>query len=42
MKIIHEKGKRDPIKIAEWKDIKHLLREEIRKNKEFYEELASM
>jgi len=42
MKIIKIKGKREPITIAEWKDIKHLVEEDLKKYKDFYAQLAEL
>ena len=42
MKIIKVKGKREPITMAEWKDIKKIVEEDLKKYKDFYAELAEM
>jgi len=42
MKIIKIKGKREPITIAEWEDIKNIVKKDIKANKKFYEELAQL
>ncbi len=42
MKIIKIKGKREPITMAEWKDIKHIVKKDLIKYKKFYEQLAEL
>jgi len=42
MKEIKIKGKRNPIRIAEWKDVKHIVKAHLKEYKEFYEELAEL
>ena len=42
MKIIKVKGKREPITMAEWKDIKKIVEEDIVKYKSFYSQLAEL
>ena len=42
MKIIKIKGKREPITMAEWKDVKQIVKRHLKENKEFYEELAKL
>jgi hypothetical protein len=42
MKIIKIKGKREPITIAEWVDIKSIVKKDIKENKKFYAELAQL
>ena len=42
MKFIKIKGKREPISIAEWEDIKQIVKEDIKCNKKFYAELAQL
>jgi hypothetical protein len=36
MKVIKIKGKREPITIAEWSDIKHLVEEDLKKQTQIY------
>jgi len=42
MKIIKVKGKREPITMAEWKDIKKIVEEDLIKYREFYKQLAEL
>lgn len=42
MKEVKIKGKRDPITMAEWKDIKDIVKAHLKKYKDFYEELAEL
>lgn len=42
MKYMKIKGKREPITMAEWKDIKHIVEADLVKNKAFFDELADM
>jgi hypothetical protein len=42
MKTIKIKGKREPITMAEWKDIKHMVKAHLKEYKEFYAELAEL
>jgi hypothetical protein len=42
MKEIKIKGKREPITMAEWKDIKHIVEADLIKYKEFYKQLAEL
>jgi hypothetical protein len=36
------KGKREPITLAEWKDIKHFVEKDLIKYKDFYAQLAEL
>ena len=36
------KGKREPITMAEWKDIKDIVKEDLVKYKDFYKQLAEL
>ena len=42
MKEIKIKGKREPITMAEWKDIKHIVKKDLIKYKDFYTQLAEL
>ena len=42
MKTIKIKGKREPLTMAEWKDIKHLVKKHLKQYKKFYAELAEL
>ena len=42
MKIIKVKGKREPITVAEWDDVKDIVKAQTKKYKKFYDELAEM
>ncbi len=42
MKIVKAKGKREPIIMAEWKDIEHIVKKHLVKYKGFYDELAEL
>ena len=42
MKIVKIKGKREPVTIAEWSDIKDIVKKDIKTNKKFYAELAQL
>lgn len=42
MKIIKVKGKREPITMAEWKDIKGIVKTHLKEYKNFYAELAEL
>ena len=42
MKTIKIKGKREPITMAEWKDIKGIVKADLKKYKEFYNQLAEL
>jgi len=42
MKEVKIHGKREPITMAEWKDIKDFVKADLKKYKEFYAELAEL
>jgi len=42
VKEIKVKGKRELITMAEWKDIKDIVKEDLRKYKDFYAELEEL
>ncbi len=42
MKEVKIKGKREPITLVEWKDIKDIVKADLEKYKEFYAELAEL
>lgn len=42
MRELKIKGKRRPIRIAEWKDVKHIVKAHLKEYKEFYAELAEL
>lgn len=42
MKKVKIKGKREPITMAEWKDIKHMVKVHLKEHKDFYAELAEL
>ncbi|KHO54878.1 MAG: hypothetical protein QT12_C0026G0005 [archaeon GW2011_AR21] len=42
MKIVKIKGKRTPITMAEWKDVKHIVKAHLKEYKDFYKELAEL
>ncbi len=42
MKTMKIRGKREPITMAEWKDVKHIVERHLKENKEFYDELAEL
>jgi len=42
MKIVKIKGKREPITMAEWKDIKGIVKAHLKEYKSFYKELAEL
>ncbi|MFH1696886.1 MAG: hypothetical protein ABH854_03205 [Candidatus Diapherotrites archaeon] len=42
MKEIKIKGKREPITMAEWDDIKGMVKAHLKEHKEFYDELAEL
>ena len=42
MKTIHVKGKREPVTLAEWKDIKGIVKAHLKEYKAFYKELADL
>ncbi|MFH1240563.1 MAG: hypothetical protein V1672_05100 [Candidatus Diapherotrites archaeon] len=42
MKEIKIKGKREPITMAEWKDVKDIVKAHLKEYKEFYKELAEL
>ena len=42
MKTIKIKGRRGPITMAEWEDIKHIVEKDLIKYKEFYSQLAEL
>lgn len=42
MKKLKVKGKREPVTMAEWKDVKHLVRAHLKEHKEFYDELSEL
>ncbi len=42
MKTMKIKGKREPITIAEWKDIEKIVEKDLIKYKEFYRQLAEL
>ena len=42
MKTIKIKGKREPITMAEWNDVKHIVERHLKENKAFYAQLAEL
>ena len=42
MKEVKIKGKREPITMAEWKDVKDIVKVHLKKYKDFYAELAEL
>ena len=42
MKIVKVRGKRVPITMAEWDDVKHIVERHLKENKKFYEQLAEL
>ena len=42
MKEIKIKGKREPITMAEWKDVKSMVKTHLKQYKDFYDELAEL
>ena len=42
MKKVKVRGKREPITMAEWDDIKEIVRAHMKQYKEFYDELAEL
>ena len=42
MKEVKIKGKREPITMAEWKDIKHIVKAHLKEYKDFYDQLAEL
>ncbi|MDO8428960.1 MAG: hypothetical protein Q7S92_07170 [Candidatus Diapherotrites archaeon] len=42
MQIIKIKGKREPITLAEWKDVKHIVKAHLKEYKDFYAQLAEL
>jgi hypothetical protein len=40
MKFIKIKGKRELVSVAEWEDIREIVKKDIKENKKFYAELA--
>lgn len=42
MKEIKIKGKREPITVAEWKDVKEIVKAHLKEYKDFYDELAEL
>jgi len=42
MKEMRIKGKREPITMAEWKDVKGIVKAHLKEYKDFYAELAEM
>jgi hypothetical protein len=42
MKIMKIKGKREPITMAEWKDVKEIVKVHLKQYKEFYDELKGL
>lgn len=42
MKKVKVRGKREPITMVEWDDIKEIVRAHLKQYKEFYDELAEL
>jgi len=42
MKEVKIKGKREPLTMVEWNDVKHLVKAHLKEYKEFYKELAEL
>jgi len=42
MKEVKIKGKREPITMAEWKDVKNIVKAHMKEYKDFYAELAEL
>ncbi|MCX6800878.1 MAG: hypothetical protein NTZ73_01700 [Candidatus Diapherotrites archaeon] len=42
MKVIKVKGKREPITMAEWSDVKEMVERHLKENKTFYAQLAEL
>lgn len=42
MKFIKITGKRELVSVAEWEDIRDIVKKDIKENKEFYEQLAQL
>jgi len=42
MKFIKIKGKRELVSVAEWEDIREIVKKDIKENKKFYAELAQL
>lgn len=42
MKEVKIKGKREPITMAEWKDVKGIVKAHLKEHKQFYDELAEL
>jgi hypothetical protein len=42
MKIVKIKGKREPLTMAEWSDIKDIVKAHMKEYREFYKELAEL
>ena len=42
MKNVKIKGKREPITMAEWKDVKGIVKAHLKQHKDFYKELAEL
>ena len=42
MKKVKIKGKREPITMAEWKDIRDIVKADLKKYRDFYAELAEL
>ena len=42
MKFLKVKGKREPISMAEWSDIKNIVKAHLKEYREFYAELAEL
>ena len=42
MKVIKIKGKREPLTMAEWKDVKHMVKRHLKEHKKFYAQLAEL
>lgn len=42
MKTIKIKGRREPITMAEWDDVKDIVKAHLKKYKDFYDELAEL
>lgn len=42
MKVLKVKGKREPITIAEWSDVRHIVERHLKENKDFYKALAEL
>jgi hypothetical protein len=42
MKYIRIEGKREPISVAEWDDVKDIVEKDLIKNKKFFDQLAEL